>query len=112
MWVFGFERIENVQDAEALVGLEVGVPEDELASLEEGEYYYHQLVGLQVVDERGTFLGRVVGVMETKGHDLYAVDTGTGREFFLPAVDEIIRTIDVSRGIMVVDPPEGLMNDL
>ncbi|MEJ5365582.1 MAG: ribosome maturation factor RimM [Desulfosoma sp.] len=111
-WVFGFEGIEDLDGARRLVGLEVGVPEEDLDPLEDGEYYYHQLVGLEVVTEAGVPLGRVVGVMETKAHDLYAVKTGSGREILLPAVEEIIKRVDVSRGVMVVDPPEGLLDDL
>lgn len=112
LWVLGFEGVEDLDGARRLVGLEVGVPEEELDPLEDGEYYHHQLVGLAVVTESGTPLGRVVGVMETKAHDLYAVATDSGREILLPAVAEIIKTIDVSRGLMVVDPPEGLVDDL
>ncbi|MGQ9484835.1 MAG: ribosome maturation factor RimM [Desulfosoma sp.] len=108
-WLVRFERMEGVDAAERLVGLEVGVPEDELAPLNDGEYYHHQLVGLRVLRKDGVALGRVVGIMETRAHDLYVVETDAGREVLLPAVTEIIREIDVSRGIMVVDPPEGLI---
>uniref|UniRef100_A0A832EIE8 Ribosome maturation factor RimM n=1 Tax=Desulfacinum infernum TaxID=35837 RepID=A0A832EIE8_9BACT len=111
-WVIGFEGVEDLSAARRLVGLDVGVPEEDLDPLEDGEYYHHQLVGLAVVTEAGVPLGRVVGVMETKAHDLYAVATDSGREILLPAVEEIIKQIDVARGVMVVDPPEGLLDDL
>lgn len=112
LWALSFEGIGDLNAAQGLVGLEVGVPEGELPPLPEGEYYHHELIGLHVVKEDGTILGRVVGVVETKAHDLYAVATDAGHEVLLPAVDEIIKRIDVSRGVMVVDPPEGLLNDL
>ncbi len=112
LWILSFEGIQDLGGARRLVGLELGVPEEDLEPLEEGEYYHHQLVGLEVVTESGTALGRIVGVMETKAHDLYAVETDSGREILLPAVAEIIKVVDVTRGIMVVDPPEGLWDDL
>ncbi len=108
-WVVGFEGVQDIEAAQRFVGQEVGVPEEELAPLEAGEYYHHQLVGLQTVTEKGAVLGRVVGVMETRAHDIYVVETDSGREILLPAVDEIVKAIDVPRGIMVVDPPEGLI---
>lgn len=111
-WVLGFQGVEDLNAARRLVGLEVGVPEEDLAPLEEGEYYHHQLVGLEVVNTAGETLGRVVGVVETKAHDLYAVATDSGREILLPAVEAIIKAVDVARGVMVVDPPEGLLDDL
>jgi len=111
-WVIAFEEVEDLNAARRLVGLDVGVPEEDLDPLEDGEYYHHQLVGLAVVTEAGEPVGRVVGVVETKAHDLYAVATDSGREILLPAVEEIIKRIDVPRGVMVVDPPEGLLDDL
>lgn len=108
-WLVHFEGVEDVGSARPFVGLEVGVSEDELAPLDEGEYYHHQLVGLRVLRKDGVVLGRVVGIMETRAHDLYVVETDAGREVLLPAVAEMILEIDMLRGVMVVDPPEGLI---
>lgn len=108
-WLVRLEGVEDVEAARRFVGLEVGVPEEELAPLEDGEFYHHQLVGLRVLRTDGMVLGRVVGILETRAHDLYVVETDSGREVLLPAVAEIVHAIDVPRGVMVVDPPEGLL---
>ncbi|ROR01622.1 ribosome maturation factor RimM [Desulfosoma caldarium] len=107
-WLVRLEGVEDVEAARCFVGLEVGVPEEDLAPLEAGEYYHHQLMGLRVLTPDGVVLGRVVGILETRAHDLYVVETDSGREALVPAVAEIVHAIDVSRGVMVVDPPEGL----
>ena len=57
----------------------------------------------------GTPVGALTGVLETGSHDVYVVQ-GRDREYLIPAVDEIVREVDLARGRMVIDPPEGLLD--
>ncbi len=70
--------------------------------LEEGEYYHHELIGLQVVDERGRLLGDLVEIMETGANDVYVVRPQTGQEILLPAIDEVILEISLEKKSMCV----------
>ena len=84
----------------------ITVPQNQLVELEEGEYWHFQLEGLQVEDEQGKQLGTLKEVIETPGHDLYAVMPAQGKEILIPAVKEYILNIDLGQGKMIVKVPQ------
>ena len=84
----------------------ITVPQDDLVELEEGEYWHFQLEGLQVVDEQDQLVGTLTEVIETPGHDLYAVRPPQGKEILIPAVKEYILNVDLERGKMTVVVPQ------
>lgn len=73
--------------------------------LPEGEYYHYQLIGLDVFDEAGEPLGRLAQVIETGANDVYVVIGPVG-ELLLPAIEQVIRAVDVEARRMVVAVPE------
>ncbi|HWQ04233.1 MAG TPA: ribosome maturation factor RimM [Longilinea sp.] len=82
----------------------VYVRADNLPPLPEGEYYQHQLVGLQVVTEDGQSLGILTEVLETGANDVYIVKTADGNEVLLPAIREVIQRVDLAEKTMIVRP--------
>ena len=82
------------------------VPESELPQLPEGEYYRFQLIGLTVVDRDGNVLGTLDEVIETGANDVYRVHPPSGPDLLLPALADVIVSVDLAARRMVVDPPE------
>ena len=107
--VIGFEGVGTMNDAEALAGLELRVPVDELAPLPDGTFYHHDLVGCQVVTARGEEVGTVEGVEGDIGGSRLVV-AGARGEILIPLATEICRTIDVPGKRIVIEPPEGLLD--
>jgi 16S rRNA processing protein RimM len=101
------EGIDTREAAAALGGRLLEVPEEQLAELEAGEYYRFEIVGLDVVDSDGAQLGRVEEVLETGANDVYVVRNDEG-DLLLPAIDTVVKEIDVEGGRMVVELIEGL----
>lgn len=97
--------IETRNDAEVLRGAELTVPEP--ARLEEGVYYVHDIIGLPVFDAAGEELGTLEDVMSTGSADVYVV-RGERGELLLPALDDVIKEVDLEHRRMVVDVPEGI----
>ena len=85
---------------------ELYVTEDALMPLPPGRYYIHQLLGLTVVDEKGTELGTVTDVLQTGSNDVYAVKTSGGEELLLPAIESVVHEIDMAQRRMTVTLPE------
>lgn len=104
--------IDRREQAEALAGCEVRVDKAQLPPLGEDEFYWQEMEGRRVVTTDGRDLGRVSGFLATGAHDILRV-TGRGREYLIPASGEVIAEIDDKAGIIVIDPPPGLleMND-
>jgi 16S rRNA processing protein RimM len=99
--------VDRMEDAEALVGDEVLIRKDLLPDLEEGEYYWHDLLGMEVENETGKSIGRVTDILRTGANDVYVVQ-GKREEFFLPATEEVIKYIDLKRRVITAHWMEGL----
>jgi 16S rRNA processing protein RimM len=103
-------KIEGIEDrnaADALRGLTVSVPYERLETLPEDEYYWEDLIGLAVVTEDGKPLGRIEGIFPTGSNDVYVCKSG-GKEILLPAIDEVIRSVNIEAGTVVVRLLKGL----
>jgi 16S rRNA processing protein RimM len=106
--ILGFEGASGVPDAERLAGAELRVPEEQLATLEAGTYYLHQLVGCRVETAAGQVVGDVTRVEGGSGAGVLAVEGQRG-EVLIPFAASLCPTIDVARRVIVVDAPEGLL---
>jgi 16S rRNA processing protein RimM len=106
-------RLEGVADrnaAEALVTRYLLIPAEETEALEEGEFYYHQLLGLTVETAEGVVVGRVREVYETDPtHLLEVKGEGAGAVHLIPLSRRIVTRVDVEAGRLVIEPPEGLL---
>jgi 16S rRNA processing protein RimM len=100
--------VETPEEAAALRGATVRIPPTEVHPLPPGRFYIFQIVGLRVRTPEGQALGVVTEVLQTGSNDVYVVRTPDGKDLLLPATDEVIQTIDVAAGQMVVRPPEWL----
>jgi 16S rRNA processing protein RimM len=94
--------------AEALRGAYIQVPIEEAIPLKEGEYYEHQIVGLQVSTTAGESLGEVVEILYTGANDVYVVKSTGRRDILLPAIAGVVVEVDLEAGRLVVEIPEGL----
>ena len=79
--------------------------------LPEGEFYYHELLGLSVINETGESLGQVTEIIQTGANDVYEVTNDVGREILLPAIAEVILDVDLDSKEMKVHLLPGLMED-
>lgn len=83
----------------------------DLPPLPDGEYYHHQLLGLNVVDEAGKLLGKVFEILETGANDVLIVRPETGGEILLPLIDEVVLAIDLSNRQMRIRLLPGLLDE-
>lgn len=102
------EGVTSRNDAEPLCGLNVLVKKDKLPPIESGEYYWHDLEGMQVITDDGRKIGKVVSLMATGAHDILVV-SDKGREYLIPAKEEFVANIDMDAGSIVIMPPPGLL---
>jgi 16S rRNA processing protein RimM len=106
--VLGLEGVETMNDAEALSGLELRVPAEQLIPLPPNTYYHHDLIGCRVETRDGTPVGEVEAVDASSGGTRLVVDD-RGEEILIPLAADICPIIDVNAKRIVVDAPEGLL---
>ena len=101
------DGIRTRSQAERFRNLLLEVPDGDLAPLSDGQYYRFQIVGLAVFDVEGQTLGHVERVLDKGANDVYLVQDEES-ELLIPAIDSVVKEIDVAGGRMVVEPLAGL----
>ena len=118
--VLTLDGVETMSQAEALAGQELRVPEATLPPLPAGTYYQHDLVGCEVTTTTGTVVGTVVAVRGSVGANRLIVRPagrdgtdggigGDGDEIEMPLAEPICVRIEPKRKMVIVDPPDGLL---
>lgn len=101
----GFAGINQVLQ---FVGSEILLYKEQLTPPEDDEYYWHDLIGMNVVTTDGIDLGVLDSIIETGSNDVY-VTVLNGKEYLIPALSDIV-TIDLQAKLMKVTPFEGLFD--
>jgi 16S rRNA processing protein RimM len=76
--------------------------------LPEGYYYHDQLIGLQVKTVQGELIGTITGILTGKSNDNYIVHGSRG-EVLIPAIEDVVQSIDLKKGNVIIEPMEGLL---
>lgn len=106
-------KLEGYDDRTAAEGLRqtmVFVPIEEAIPLEEGEYFEHQIVGLEVWTTGGELLGEVVDILYSPANEVYVVRRpGERREILIPAIADVVQDVDLDAGRLTIELLEGLL---
>ena len=106
------DGVEDRSSAENLRGTLLLAPEADLPPIEDpDEFYDHELEGLAVFTKDGAKLGTIAEVLHGGGSDLLQVRRDGGGEVLVPFVNQIVPEVDVRGGRVVIDPPEGLLDE-
>ena len=103
------EGITDRISAENCRGAHLAVKQEDCPKLPQYCYYDFQLVGMTVQEEDSTILGKISEVMHTGCNEVYVV-TGGKQEILLPALKSVVKRVDLSAGLMVVELPLGLVD--
>ncbi len=106
-----FDGCTTPEEAGLLRNLLVSVHADDRPPLPAGEYYHHQILGLRAVTEEGRFLGAVKEILETGANEVYVLRPENGPEILLPGIDDVILSIDLEKGEILVKLLPGLLED-
>jgi 16S rRNA processing protein RimM len=104
-----FEDLDSLDQVESLVGLEIFLPLSELPQLEDDQYYFHELIGFEVIDENLGLIGPVEIIYDLETQDLLGV-THQGKEVLIPIQDGIILKVDKAAKKVYCQLPEGLLD--
>jgi 16S rRNA processing protein RimM len=103
-----FRGIDTPEDAGKLRNQWVYVKASEVPPLPEGKHYQYEMIGLDVVDENGNPLGKLVEILETGANDVYVVRDDSGKEILLPAIPPVILDLNMDSRILKVHLLDGL----
>ncbi len=103
------ETINSLESARKLRGEAVEIQHDQIHPLPEGQYYHFQLIGLEVRTTRGELLGNITEILSAVSNDTYIVNGEKG-EILIPAIEDVVKSIDLKEGRLVIEPIAGLLS--
>jgi 16S rRNA processing protein RimM len=109
--LLSFEGVTTPEQAGCYRNQILSIAASEAVELPEGEFYFHELLGMQVVNEAGNLLGMLTEILETGANDVYVVTDSSGHEFLLPAIPEVILDVDPDIKKMKVRLLPGLIDE-
>lgn len=107
--IVSLEGIDSIEKAETLRNAKVFINEEDLPELSEGEYYIKDILGLTVITEEGEILGKVTDVFKTGSNDVYEVSGEAAKPVLIPAISEVVKSIDTDAGEIRIHLLEGLI---
>ncbi len=105
-----FAGIHTVTDAEGLGRPQVYADLKDLPPLHPGEFFLHDLIGIEVLTSEGEFVGILKDIMDTQSYSLYLVQRPEKNEVLIPAVPAFIVSTDLEQRRMVIRTIEGLLD--
>jgi 16S rRNA processing protein RimM len=109
MFILQFDQFSNINDVEKFKGSLLKIEAKEQQPLEEGEYYYHEIIGCKVVTEEGQELGLVSEVLTPGANDVWVVSLPKGKQLLLPVIDDVILHVDIALKTIRIHLMEGLL---
>ena len=106
--ILKFEGIDNINDIEKYKSKSLYVTRENAIKLKKNEYFIADLIGVQVWEDNGDFLGELKDVIETGANDVYVIKQENGKDILLPAIKECILSVEIEEKKMTVHVMEGL----
>jgi 16S rRNA processing protein RimM len=103
-----FEDVDNEAEADAILNHEVYLPLSMLPKLEGNKFYFHEVIGFEIEDERIGIFGKIVSINDTSAQPLFEVINGNV-EILVPMIDQFLVKIDRENKKVIMNLPEGLV---
>ena len=105
--IIKFKGMYHINAIEKFRDFSLKVAEEDLSDLEEGEFYYHEIIGLEVY-ENDVLLGTIKEILQPGANDVWVVKRKGKRDLLLPYIPPVVLGIDIEQGRVDVEIPEGL----
>lgn len=103
-----FKELENINLVENLKGKTLEISEEQQESLSDGNYYHHQIIGLDVFSEDNNYIGVIKEIMSPGANDVWVVKRKGSSDLLLPAIKDVIKKIDLEQNKVIIELLDGL----
>ena len=107
--IIKLNTIDSIEDARKLREKTIEIHRNQVHPLPEGQYYHFQLIDLEVWTTQGELLGSITEIITTGSNDNYVVRGAKG-EILIPAIEDVVKSIDLDKGCLVIEPIAGLLS--
>ena len=103
--------VDTIEQADLLRGKIVYIKRSDM-KLDKGAHFVQDLIGLEVVDaETGEVYGVVKDVLRTGSNDVYEMKGQDEKMYYIPAIPDIVRDVDIENAVLKITPMKGLFSD-
>ncbi|MEO1770982.1 ribosome maturation factor RimM [Candidatus Enterococcus ferrettii] len=106
-----FEGYYNINMVEPFRDGTLKVSEYQMSELDDDEYYYHEIIGLTVIDDNNRTLGEITEILATGANDVWVVKRKGKKDALIPYIESVVKEINLEDGKVYVEIPEGLLDD-
>ncbi|WP_309240397.1 MULTISPECIES: ribosome maturation factor RimM [unclassified Anoxybacillus] len=106
-----FEGYDNINLVEPFKGAIIKIPETQLQPLNEGEYYFHEIIGCTVVTEDGEPIGEIKEILTPGANDVWVVKRKKRGDVLIPYIDDVVKQVDVENKTITIHVMEGLLDE-
>lgn len=105
-----FKELYSINDVEHLKGSMLKISEDQLTPLEEGEYYYFEIIGCTVFTSAGEEIGVVKEILSPGANDVWIVKRKNKKDVLIPYIEQVVKKVDPEVKKIIIEPMEGLLD--
>jgi 16S rRNA processing protein RimM len=110
VYIVKFVGFNDINQVEQYKGWSLKVRASDLVELESDQYYYHEIIGCNVVTEEGEELGTITDILTPGANDVWVVTRPQGKPVLLPVIDDVVLKVDVAAKLVQVYIMEGLID--
>lgn len=108
--ILKFKEYNNINEVEGFRQCDLMVTRENALPLAEGQFYFCDVIGAQVVEEDGSPIGTVKDVIETGANNVFAIETKEGKEVLFPVIPDCIKNVDTEAGVVTAHVMKGLLD--
>lgn len=104
-----FVGMPTINDVEKYRDMVLKVDKSQLNELNDHEFYYHEILGCQVVTTEGATLGKVTEILATGANDVWEVTPEKGKKNYIPYIEDVVKSVDIESKTITIEVMEGLL---
>ena len=108
--ILKLKGIDTPEDVRMFRQKDIFILREDASPLSEGEYYFADIIGMEVTDDNGICRGRITDILQTGANDVYEITSDDGTSFLLPAIKDCILKVDTEENKMLIHILEGLLD--
>lgn len=105
-----FESYNSIESVENFKEGMLTIREDQLSNLDEGDFYYHEIIGCVVYTNTDKELGTVKEILAPGANDVWVVDRPNQKDLLIPYIPEVVKEVDTVEKKIIIEPMEGLLD--
>ncbi|AXY25698.1 ribosome maturation factor RimM [Suicoccus acidiformans] len=112
-YIVKFAEFDNINDVERFKEGHLSISADQQEELAEDSFYYHEIIGLDVITETGRDLGTIKDILALGSNDVWVVkrrEPGK-RDALIPYIDDVVKKVDLEQNVVEIELMEGLIDD-